>query len=199
MDVPVDARVECTDGPCGRSTYAIVDPAKEHVTHVVIEESGLSGRERLVPVSLISESTPDVIRLRCSAEELQEMQPFLKREYLPGEDPFLIYPPGHYMVWSAGISGGIPPVVEHSQAPSGELAISRCARVEASDGKVGQVDEFLTDPVDQQITHLVLRQGHLWGQREVTVPANQIDRIEDGVVYLKLDRKGIEALPGAKH
>src|SRR5450756_126292 len=62
MDVPVDARVECTDGPCGRSTYAIVDPAKEHVTHVVIEESGLSGRERLVPVSLISESTPDVIR-----------------------------------------------------------------------------------------------------------------------------------------
>jgi hypothetical protein len=38
-----------------------------------------------------------------------------------------------------------------------------------------------------------------WGQREVTVPANKIDRIGDGVVYLKLDRKGIEALPGTKH
>jgi sporulation protein YlmC with PRC-barrel domain len=199
MDVPVDATVECTDGPCGRSTYAIVDPAKERVTHVVIEESGLSGRERLVPVNLISESTPEMIRLRCSAEELQGMQAFVKREYLPGEEPFLMYPPGHYMVWPADISGGVPPVIEHNDVPAGELAISRGARVEASDGKVGQVDEFLTDPVGQQITHLVLRQGHLWGQREVTVPANQIDRIEDGVVYLKLDKKGIEALPGTKH
>lgn len=199
MDVPVDATVECTDGPCGRSKYAIIDPAKERVTHVVIEESGLGGRERLAPVSLISQSTPEKITLRCSAEELQDLQPFVRREYLPGEEPFLAYPPGHYMVWSTGISGGVPPVVEHTDVPEGQLAISRGARVEASDGKVGQVDEFLTDPVDRRITHVVLRHGHLWGQREVTVPAEQIDRIEDGVVFLKLDKKGIEALPGTKH
>ncbi len=199
MDVPVNATVECVDGRCGRSTYVILDPAKERVTHVVIEEAGLGGHEYLVPISLIADSTPEMIRLRCSADELHGMQPFLKREYLPGAEPFLMYPPGHYMVWSTGISGGAPPVVEHSQLPAGELAVSRGARVEATDGKVGQVDEFLTDPVAQQITHLVLRQGHLWGQREVTVPADQIERIDNGVVYLKLDKKGIEALPGTKH
>jgi hypothetical protein len=198
MDIPVDATVECTDGPCGRSTYAIVDPTKESVTHVVIEESGLGGQERLAPVNLISQSTPATIKLRCSAEELQNLQPFVKHEYLPGAEPFLAYPPGHYMVWSAGISGGTPPVTEQTDVPPGELAVSRGARVEASDGKVGHVDEFLTDPVGQQITHLVLRQGHLWGQREITIPANQIERIEPGVVYLKLDKKGIENLSGTR-
>ena len=198
MDVPVDATVECTDGPCGRSTYAIIDPAKERVTHVVIQESGLTGSERLVPVDVISESTPERIRLRCSVEELQGMEPFAKPQYLPGEEPLLMYPAGRYMVWSTGISG-FRPLIERNKAPVGELAISRGARVEARDGKVGQVDEFLTDPVGQKITHLVLRQGHLWGRRDVTVPADQIDRIEGGVVYLKLDKKGIEALPGTKH
>jgi sporulation protein YlmC with PRC-barrel domain len=67
--------------------------------------------------------------------------------------------------------------------------------VEATDGHVGQVDEFLVDPTNEHITHLVLREGHLWGQKDVTIPVSQIDRIEQDVVYLKLDKHGIEKLP----
>jgi hypothetical protein len=42
---------------------------------------------------------------------------------------------------------------------------------------------------------LVLREGHLWGQKDVTVPVSKIKRIEEEDVYLDLDKAGIETLP----
>ncbi len=65
----------------------------------------------------------------------------------------------------------------------------------ASDGLIGHVDEFLIDPANQQITHLILREGHFWGQKEVTIPVIQIERIEEDTVYLKLSKEEIEKLP----
>jgi hypothetical protein len=195
MDVPVNARVECIDGGCGRSVYAIVHQGSEQITHVVVEQLGLSGRQRLVPVDYIRESTPERIDLRCSQDELQSMPAFDEHEYVRGEGAFLAYPPGHYMFGPEG-GAGTSLAVEHEQVQAGELAVRRGARVEATDGSVGQVDEFLIDPVDRHITHLVLHQGHLWGQRDVTIPASAIERIAEDVVYLKLDKRGIESLPG---
>ena len=85
--------------------------------------------------------------------------------------------------------------VELEHIPANELAIRRGTGVEATDGNVGHVDEFLVDPKNGQITHLVLREGHLWGQKDVTIPVSQIDHYDDRTVYLKLDKHGIEALP----
>jgi len=58
------------------------------------------------------------------------------------------------------------------------------------------VDKFLIEPASEHITHLVLREGHLWGRRDVTIPVSQIDLIEDSTVYLKLDKEGVGRLPG---
>ena len=60
---------------------------------------------------------------------------------------------------------------------------------------VGRVDEFLVDRETEHITHLVLREGHLWGQKDVTIPVSEIERIEEDTVYLKLDKEEIERLP----
>jgi sporulation protein YlmC with PRC-barrel domain len=73
--------------------------------------------------------------------------------------------------------------------------VRRGARVEATDGHVGRVDEFLIDPESEHITHLVMREGHLWGQRDVTIPISKVDRMEEDTVYLKLDKGSVEALP----
>jgi sporulation protein YlmC with PRC-barrel domain len=81
---------------------------------------------------------------------------------------------------------------EHN--PAGELAIRRGARVEAVDGHAGRVDEFLINPENDHITHLVMREGHLWGQKDVTIPMSQIDRFADNTVYLKLNKQEIEEL-----
>jgi len=37
--------------------------------------------------------------------------------------------------------------------------------------------------------------GSCTGDKDVTIPVSQIDRIKEGTVYLKLDRHAIELLP----
>ncbi|MGO8991417.1 MAG: hypothetical protein ACLQGU_10495 [bacterium] len=44
-------------------------------------------------------------------------------------------------------------------------------------------------------THLVLREGHLCGKKDVTIPVSQIDHIEEDTVYLKLRKVDIQASP----
>ena len=87
----------------------------------------------------------------------------------------------------------ISPEQEH--IPAGELAIRRGARVKASDGHAGRVDEFLINPENDRISHLVMREGHLWGRKDVTIPMSQIDHFADNTVYLKLNKQEIEKLP----
>jgi len=74
------------------------------------------------------------------------------------------------------------------------LALRRGARVEATDGYVGQVDELLINSNNMQVTHLVLLERHILQKREITIPVSQIDRIDQGTVYLTLDRQSVEDL-----
>ena len=62
-------------------------------------------------------------------------------------------------------------------------------------GLWGGRNEFLVNPTNGHITHLILREGHLWGQKDVTIPVSQIQRIEEDAVYLKLDKRHVAALP----
>ena len=85
--------------------------------------------------------------------------------------------------------------VEHEDIPSGELAMRRGTRVEAKDGYVGHVDEFVINPKTGHITDLVLRQGHLWGDKDILIPVSKMLESKGDTVRLKLDKKQIEALP----
>ncbi len=71
----------------------------------------------------------------------------------------------------------------------------RGTRVRATDGWVGRVDEFIVGPVSGNITHMVLREGHSWKEKDITIPVMYIDRIEGDVVYLKIDKKTIASMP----
>jgi sporulation protein YlmC with PRC-barrel domain len=83
----------------------------------------------------------------------------------------------------------------HLRVPPHEATLHRGARVKATDGYVGQVDEFLVDPISEQITHLVLCEGHMWGRKDVGIPISLVERVEADTVYLKVDKHSIEALP----
>jgi hypothetical protein len=85
--------------------------------------------------------------------------------------------------------------VEHQQIPLGELAVHRGTRVEATDGHVGHVDEFVVNKVDGSITHLVMREGHLWGQKDVIIPLSALGETHEDTVFLNLDKQQIESLP----
>ncbi len=193
MDIPINADVRCADVLCGRSTCVIVNPTTKRVTHLVVEEKQFPYSKQLVPIDQVLEATPQVIQLRCTSRELAEMEPFVETEFIDTLIPD--YMDGSYMGWPYVVPEPPVTLIQHEHIPPNELAIRRGARVEATDGRVGRVDEFLVDPANGHITHLVLREGHLWGQKDVTIPVSQIDRIEEDTVYLKLDKHSIGALP----
>ncbi len=204
VDIPMDASVECTDGVCGRSVYLVVNPIDQKVTHLVVKETLYPHTERIIPAALITQTAANLIQLKCTKQEFSGQEEFVHTEYIKSTvPPLLAEPPyfgppfsyGRYSLPYAVPAASGYVTVHHKRIPAGELAVRRGAHVKATDGRIGQVDEFLLDPATQHITHLILREGHLWGQRDVVIPVSDIDHIEEDVVLLKLDKRGVEALP----
>ncbi len=195
MDVRVNAEVECSDGRCGRTIRVVVDPAIRKVTHLVVKMHEFLGPEYLVPIELVAEATPELVRLKCAKEEVEKQQPFTEASLIPGPMPFYPYGPGEYLVWRDAFPEPGFVFAETERVPPGELAMRRGARVMAIDGDIGKVDEFLIDPVTDKIAHLVLQEGHLWSQQDLTIPVSEIDHIEEDTVYLKLDKYAVGMLP----
>ena len=200
MDLTLNAAVRCTDGDGGRLTGIILNPLTKVVTDIVVRGPGLLGAERVVPVELVAVTAPEVVTLGLSRAGLSRMQRFFTHEFVPLSDahPYGALGVGLGMngtfAWPYSAASRNLVDVGHAAIPPEELAVRRGNRVEATDGPIGHVDAFLLDPTTAAITHLLLREGHLWGRHEVTVPVAQIAAIADGVVRLSVDRRTVEAL-----
>ena len=55
---------------------------------------------------------------------------------------------------------------------------------------------FLVDPDDHRVTHVLLQEGHLWGRKEVAIPASAVTRVDEGI-RLNLTKQQVEDLPPA--
>jgi sporulation protein YlmC with PRC-barrel domain len=193
MDIPINAEVECVGKLCGHISTVILNPVSDTVTHIVVKMNKTPYEAYVVPVGEIAESSANCIRLLCSLEELENMQHFTEMEYL--RVPILHYSSDSYRVLPFVTPETTVVTKEYEQIPPGELAIRRGTKVNALDGHVGRVDEFLVDPSSGHITHLILREGHLWQQRDVVIPLSLIDRIEEGAIYLKATKRALGRLP----
>jgi sporulation protein YlmC with PRC-barrel domain len=203
MEIPLNAQVECTDGVCGRSVFVLINPVTDQVTHLVVKEDSSPNTEYIVPVDVVTGTITDTIQLSCSKAELEKMDPFIKTEFVEEKvsEKSVRYGGGLYQASSffympyvtPGMTAQAP--VEHRQIPPGELAVRRGTRVEATDGYVGHVDEFVVDPKNCHITHLVMREGHLWGQKEVIIPLSTMGDTREDTVFLTINKQQIESLP----
>ena len=190
MDMHLNAHVECLDGRIGRLENIILNPKTEKVTYLVVRGNDLQNTERLVPERLVKDTSHDTVFLSISKKKFEGMKNFIQEEYIPSNITL-------YMAEQAGWDMGTPAAVfvEHEAVPAGGLIVHKGAKVFATDGHAGKVDDFLVEKKTGRITHLILLEGHLWGKKDISVPVNQIDRYEDGNIYLKIDKSGVEALP----
>ncbi len=191
------AQVECLDGIYGQSICVIINPATQFVTHVVVEDKDESDAQYLVPLEEINLSMPHLIQLRCTKYELQQMPRFVRIDYERRSVPHTLYPSGDYLIGPTMILENDLVPISHEQVPEGELAVHQGAQVEARDGHIGQLDEFLLDPTTEQIDYLVFRERHLWHHAELIVPASQIVQIKDDTIFLKSDKRTIEQMQNA--
>jgi hypothetical protein len=199
------ARASCVDGFCGVITRAILDPAAETVTHLVIQPKHKAEEGRLVPIALVDEEAGE-IRLRCTLAEFGLLEPAEEVEFAgdPGdggvarEAPILPYSNvGGYA--AAGPAAGVgldasKPVLMTHVIPEGETEVQRHDRVHAVDGEIGRVEGFIVNPADHAVTHVLLQEGHLWGRKEVAIPVSAIASVDDGI-RLTITKEQVESLP----
>ena len=200
MEIPLNAQVECTDGVCGSSTYMLINPVSEQVTHLVVRDNSSPHTEYIVPVDLVSATIEGTIQLNCSQAELEKMDPFIQTGFIQEKVPDYVGNQENGMGGSFYWPYVVPNVtvyetIESQQIPEGEMAVRRGTPVEATDGPIGHVDEFVVNPENGRITHLVMREGHLWGQKDVIVPLSAMAESRKDTVYLKLNKHEVESLP----
>jgi len=196
INIPAKAIVYCANGIAGRSTYIIGNPKTDEITNLVVQSNRPPFHQYLVPIDQVNMTSDGRIKLKCNREDLHKMVPFESEEYIHTELP-------GYLRWEdvPAIPGfTTEPVatfisVKHRNIPPDELALHRGARVEATDGYVGEVDELLIDSKDMQVTHLVLVAKHMFEERKIKIPVSQIDYIYEDAVYLKLDKQRVDELP----
>jgi uncharacterized protein YrrD len=196
MDISINATVHSKDGECGRIACVIFNPVTDDLTHIVVKEDPFPYEERLVPIEFIQSSTAESVLLNCTKAEFFRMDHFIKHEYVELDRSYSGYPTGYYVYlpYASPIDEDYMDI-EHERIPEGELAIHRGAVVNATDGRIGKVDEFLVEQDGGHITHIIMREGHIWGQKDVNIPITEIDHIEDDIVYLKASKTEIAALP----
>jgi sporulation protein YlmC with PRC-barrel domain len=151
--------------------------------------------ERLVPVRLIAQTAAEVIVLNCTQEEFAHLEPFNQTHFVHGDLPHYAMDPSLTVLWPYAIPAKRTVGERVRPIPPGELAVRRGASVEATDGRVGRVDEFLVDPNSGHITHLCLRKSRLRGDKVVCIPVSEIGQIKESIVRLKLDKEGVASLP----
>ena len=190
LDIPMNAKVECLDGEGGHTRCVLLNPISKKIIHLIVREPGLLGTEREVPIELVLDSTPKAVWLRLTRRELADLPPFKEIWYVPPQEPFAHYPARTLLAWPYYPVSRV--AVTYECIPPDELAVRRGHRVDAVDGRVGRVDEFLVDPMSEGITHLRMRRGHLWGRRDVTIP---VDWIDYDTVCVKLNKRQVEQLP----
>jgi hypothetical protein len=131
--------------------------------------------QRLVPVEQVVETSHDLVRLSCTREELGHMEPFIHTRYVLKKGPdYTLYEGGEGAPTSASTVGAASVKVKEEMIPEDELAVRWGTRVEATDGYIGHVAELLSEEDSDEISHLVLEKGHLWGKELLGVEDGKI-------------------------
>jgi sporulation protein YlmC with PRC-barrel domain len=206
----IGTRVSCSDGFCGEVSRLITDPAALTVTHLVVQPKHKKYHGRLVPLELIDTTTGDVT-LRCTLAEFDELEPAEEVDVVEGADYMggyggassvqgygIVGPDGiGYSATGVSIGGSLGhriPTTVNDVVPMGETQVRHGDHVHAADGEIGEVQGFVVDPGDGRVTHVLLREGHFWGHKDVAIPVSAVVGIDDGV-RLNLTKQQVEDLP----
>jgi hypothetical protein len=108
--------------------------------------------------------------------------------------PLLELPPAALPREPASASGPTP---ENADAHLRSTQAVNGYHIQASDGMIGHICDFMMDAQTWAICQLVVKIGHRFSGHEVQIPTSQVDRIsyEKSTVYVNLTTKAVEQSP----
>ena len=205
MQFKQGARVYTESGDrVGEIERVVMDPRSKEVTHLIISKGTLFQEDKVVPVSLVGAATPEGIRLRPDAGDLESLPNFEEKHYVAASEsepvteeyiPTLYWYPPVGALQIGGYGPGLPEVTEiERNIPEDSVALREGAKVVAADEQeVGHVEQILTDVETDRMTFFVLEKG-LLNKEHKLIPSNWISQVTDEEVHLAVNTSQIEHL-----
>jgi uncharacterized protein YrrD len=202
-----------SDEQVGQVDRVVIDPHTKELTHVVVRKGWFFTQDKVVPIEMIARATEDKVILRPDLSDLETLPDFEEIHYIAIDEaelgrtsrpassasPVYWYPPALPLAAYPGYT--IPPyVIETEQhIPEGTVALKEGAKVVAADGDhVGNIEELVTGPGTDRVTHVVISQGLLLRERKL-VPSTWIETVEEDEVHLAVRSGTIDSLRPYEH
>lgn len=221
-DLHIGAHVIAGDGKrIGKLTRIVLARTGAQVTHIVVDPGLVASgnllapggwdkpRERVVPVTLVTDTTHENVRVSCTSGEFEQMPLFEQKNYatadisqIEGDLPQLRsrFAAGEILNYAAaGWGFGAAPYVAPADITLNEspdeanIAEDTPVWRLLPHEEIGDVDHVLADAQTGRASGLVVRRRGWFGAR-VVVPASAIHDVEDGVVHVSLTDEELDHL-----
>ena len=198
----IDATVHTLDGEAGKVWRVAMVPDSHKVTHLVVHQGILLGRNVVVPIEQIDRVREGHVYLTLSNEDLAQLPDYQETDFLAPEEGWeypLGYPPGGG-IWPMTMAYGgastypyLSNAVLKENLPDEDVSLSAGTHVECTDGHCGEIESVLYDEDSHEMTGFVIRRGFIF-HREVKAPMSWIDHMDKERVYLKLTKRQVEEM-----
>lgn len=207
------SNIEAVDGPIGEIKDLLFDDANWTVRYVVVDTGAwLPGRKVLLPPATLKE--PDWVARKVPATltrdqvrnspDIDTDQPVSGRQAMALQGYFgLPYP-----YWTPRDTFGVPPPVtvtamtDRREKTEGDPHLRSMTEVknyyiEAVDGDLGHVEDFIVDYADWVVRYLVVDTKNWWPGKKVLLPPQWVDEVnwDDVKVRVELERELIRRGP----
>jgi hypothetical protein len=177
-------------------TQVVIDTIDDEVTHLIVEPDEREGLGRLVPVDR-AEVRPDRIDLNYTRAEFANLEIAEQVRFLPGvwdgSGDYSGYEPEQVLFWPFfGDNTTVPVTVD--TLPVGEVGVRRGEGVHATDGRIGEVEGLIMDD-RHHVSHILLKEGHLFGRKQVLIPIGSVAGVDEGGITLSLSKREVDNLP----
>ena len=187
----------------GRIARVVIDPQTNEVTHLVIRKGFLFTSDKVVPVEQVTVGPEGQVALQLESQGLADLPDFAETQYVTAENekgsdsPYAVfsYPP--YPGGTPLLGNFTPKILKetHLNIPPKTIALKEGAKVVSRDDKdVGHVEQVLTSPPADRVTHFLISKGLLVKEKRL-IPVEWVDRLEEGTVYLAVQSSIVEKLP----
>jgi len=210
-----------SDGEIGHVKDFYFDDRIWAVRYVVVDTGKwLPGWQVLLSPHAFSSSSPpagktmlvNLTRKQIENSPLMETHKPLSRQY---EEEYHRYYGWPYYWEGEGLWGGmrnlpilepppgfspVEPAADQHKTADADLRSTQAVsgyHLQATDGIIGHVHDFLMDDKSWAINQLIVKTGHRFTGKEVQIPVSQVERIsyKESTVYVKANKEAVEKSP----
>lgn len=188
----------------------VIDPKTDEVTALIAKKGFLFPKDKVIPISLVMNSTDDYIKLYDFEGSFDDLEDFTETHFVKAETgrknsmysslpPLIAYP----SLKAAGGMGYVPRInypetikpKTVKNIPEENVDIQENAKVIGLDGDhVGNVKEVLINPVSDRITHFVISKGIFFSEEKL-IPVGWVSGFGSDKLKLVVNSNVIEQLP----